>query len=55
MAKSNKKDGEEDSWPNVDRRKGPPDRRAPDGDRRSGDRVVTEQEPRRQQPDRRKN
>lgn len=53
MADSDKK--EANTWPNVDRRKGPRDRRVPEGDRRSGNRVVTEAQPRRQKPDRRKN
>ncbi|MBL6690306.1 MAG: hypothetical protein ISP91_07935 [Pseudomonadales bacterium] len=38
-----------------ERRKGPSDRRIPNSDRRTGDRVVEEQNPRRKNPDRRKN
>ncbi|MBD3646781.1 MAG: hypothetical protein HUJ31_04860 [Pseudomonadales bacterium] len=45
---------EQGSWPEVERRKGPKDRRITE-DRRTDDRVVTENEPRRQKPDRRKN
>lgn len=52
--KKNDENHENDTWPDVDRRKGPRERRVPDSDRRSGDRVVTEEEPRRQKPDRRK-
>lgn len=56
MADSDDKapDSNEGTWPEVDRRKGPRDRRVNE-DRRDGDRVVTESEPRRQKSDRRKN
>lgn len=44
---------DKNAWPHVDRRKGPKDRRV-NQDRRDGNRVVTEETPRRQYPDRRK-
>ena len=42
-----------DDKPSEERRQGPTDRRVVDSDRRDSDRVINEESPRRQDPDRR--